>query len=368
MTAAGVAIATEQSPLRESAPWFFWLLLFALCVADQMLVWQYPDADPASGYSRDNDLTVDGYWYLAEARGWHEGEDAVVGAGYRKPLVSIPMYGFYSIFGVGIASSRSLSACASLGTLILLVLLLRRRFGANMAVVGGILFVVEPAWHVYARSPVIYPWVGFWLLVVLAVASGRGALRWWLGGGLLALAALYLKALLWIAAPALAYEGWRRLRLGGGPWSRRRALLAASSGAILAAMIPFLPATAWERLAIYFGESASLLGNIFGFEENSRFFSAAAVSILLAWTGALGFLTHAFPTRGPRTPERMIHVTVWTSLAGLAFFSYTPLRYLSVLFPLLIYLAVSCINAAARLPARRPLSLGSWRRAGTAVF
>ena len=143
--------STRGSLGRRSTLWTV-ALVASFLTADVLLTWIYPSADPPSGYSLDNSLTVDGYWYSAEARSWALGGEASVSDSYRKPLWSLPVYAIYHCFGVTFESTRLLSSLASLATIALLTITLVRHFGYAAAIVGGGWLVASPSWHAYVRS------------------------------------------------------------------------------------------------------------------------------------------------------------------------------------------------------------------------
>ena len=113
--------------------------LVVILVGEACLTWFYPSAEPPLGYSRDNSLSIDGYWYLAEAKSWVQGQEPRVNDTYRQPLISVPAFVIYRALGVSIATSRVLNYLASVGTILLLAALLRRRYGERMALLGALL-------------------------------------------------------------------------------------------------------------------------------------------------------------------------------------------------------------------------------------
>lgn len=339
---------------------FYAALLLAIVGIDLGVTWAFPDADPPQGYSRDHSLNIDGYWYLAEARAWALGHEPGVGDNYRLPLVSWPAYLIYSIGGVGIATSRVLSSVASVLTILLLATFLRRRFGREWALFGALFLALHPGWHAYVRSPVIYPWVSFWVLAAVVVGSGRGWWRWGAGVISMLVSAWLLKPIILAAAPALGYEGWRRMRHTSWGRGRGAIVVPAIAVAVVATVAnPWMQPALWGKVAEYFSAGGlSAWDRAMSFEARSRVFSALPIALPLAWASFLMFLTHAAPTRGPsRSAERLMHLTVWGGLGFFAVFGYAPLRYLLIFFPFIIALAVSVLSTAAQLDRARVLPL-----------
>lgn len=329
----------------------------ALCI-HSVLVWSSPSADPVLGYSRDLSLSIDGPWYLAEARSWVDGSTLQVDPHYRKPFVTWPAALIYKFAGVGLASSRALSYCASLATLLLLTFVLLRRFGPVAAAVGVFVLATHPAWLAFVRSPVIYPAVAFWMLAALAVGSGRSWKAW--GGGVLlvGVGALFLKAIVLLVLPALLCEGWiraGRTRYAHLRWPAAGVLLAVA----LVVAGPWARPDFWRQIYNYLGGADWSLWQAMRFEERSRFLSAFPLLVPIAFVGALLFparlgLGGVFPGKlGRRAPERLLHLAVWIPLPLFVVSAYTPLRYLIFAAPILVYLSVGTLVSMSRLGQSR---------------
>ena len=337
------------------------LCLFLVVSVEIALTWIHPSADAPLHYSRDMSLSVDGYWYLAEAKAWAQGEEARVNRGYRKPLISVPAYLAYRLAGVSIASSRVLNSAASIATLLLLATLIRRRYGEGSALIGAFLFAIDPAWHAYVRSPVIYPCVSFWILASIALAAGAGARRWWAGLAFMAVGVVFLKSIVLLAAPAILMEGFLRIRRQT-EWRGPRLGLIAVALAV-AGVVSFWAAQAlvsrwWHRVAFYMsGGDASWWSQPWSFEERCLFFSAFPLIFLLSALAGVGFIVFAFSERDRgRNLQRMFHLVLWVGLGTFAFARYSPLRYLLGLFPILVYLSVAGLNAIRHIAWRRRLA------------
>ncbi|MGE3163402.1 MAG: tetratricopeptide repeat protein [Planctomycetota bacterium] len=327
------------------------LLLTAVLGLHSALVWVDPAADPPLGYSRDLSLSIDGYWYLARARAWAEGGEGYVDPHYRKPWVTLPGALIFEGFGVSLASARGLSFIASLGTLLLLSALLRRRFGVGAALIGTTLLAFDPVWLVFVRSPVIYPWVSFWMLAAIALGSASGWGRWIAGVVLAGVVAVGLKALVLLVVPALGVEGWRHLR-GTRLAHHRRWVAAFGVGALLAVggLGPQLAPAFWGQITNYLGWSdGSVFEYLFTFESRSRLFSAVPMLSLVALGSVLFALGVGPARRGRRAPERALHVTLWTTLPLFAVAAYCPLRYLLYGLPIIVFLFMGTLMSLAHL-------------------
>ncbi|MEE8141781.1 MAG: hypothetical protein V3T77_01645 [Planctomycetota bacterium] len=348
----------------------FLLILGGILLLHLGLAWIHPNADPPYSYVRDHSLNVDGFWYLAEAKAWILGREPQVHESFRQPLVSYPTYLFYRLGGVNFVASRALNSLASMLTIALLAVLLYRRFGERLALVGALILALHPAWLVYVRSAVIYPWVAFWLLLIVSLSASRNWMVWSVGAVLMVLCAATLKSLLLVAAPAYAYVGWKRFR--GSPWAQHRYFRwtpVALPLLLLAAFGPWSLPLFWKRVWGYMkGSQGGPWEHLLGFEERSGLFSTAPVLLTLSWMAGIFFITQIFPTRhGNRLIERSIHLTVWPALALLAVSGYTPLRYMLAFVPLWIYLAVVCVSDTIFFEKRSLLPLRPVRGFATIV-
>lgn len=334
---------------RRRARILFIAAFLGLVAIDLGITWIAPSADTPQGYSLDHSLTIDGHWYLAEARATaSDNAEATVSRAYRKPGISAPAAWIYQLAGISLASSRALSSLASIAVLALLAGLLRRRWGPVAAIAGVAWLAIDPAWHVFVRSPVVYPWVAFWMLAIIAIAAGREPWRWWVAVFLTAVAAIYLKAIVILLVPALAWDGWIRLQR----WNRvdRRIRWGIPIAAVGLAMIGAL--TFWKdlRLGRFLGYLKDGDGNLWetllGFEQRSQFFGAQPWIVLFATLSLISFMRFAVPARGGRRQlDRLIHGTVWCGLVPFVVAGYSPLRYLSVMSPMLVYLSASGVAA-----------------------
>ena len=359
------------SPFGGMSPYLFGVLIFAIVCIDFAVTWEFPGADPPLGYSQDRSLSVDGHWYMAEARSWVDGSDPAVGKGYRRPLISYPAYLFYRIGGVNSVTSRALSSTASLLCLLVLALLLNRRYGPHYAVLGTLILALQPGWHAFVRSPVIYPWVALWLLVILACNNSRHWRGLAFGGGLLALGLYGLKPILILAAPALLVEGllqgrrWMVTRTAAGNEISKRTIAVGLSLLVAMVTIPVLAFVDLDgelgKLRQYLGEG-SIWSRMGALEERSRFFSVLPVMLPLSWLGLLIFVSHAAPVRrAPRSLDRAMHITLWSGLLFFSVLSYSPLRYMIILLPVAVYLGTGAIHSLANADRLRPLPMGGFR-------
>ncbi|MEE8142542.1 MAG: glycosyltransferase family 39 protein, partial [Planctomycetota bacterium] len=318
-------------PMRRSV---FYQSLMLIVALHSLLVWIHPLADSPRGYAADPQQVLLGYWELEEARSWVEGRPVGVSEEYRWPLLSIPAFIIYKLCGVGIASSRVLSFLASVASILLVAALLRRRLGRGMGLFGAFLLAFQPAWIAWVRSPLCYSWMALWLLGILALSAGRGW-RQFLGWGLLILAALTLHPIFWLLAPVLILEEWWQVS-HNAPHLKGVFIIALGLG------ISFLVWGAgswglpeyWERVK---EELIIPSARWLDYEARSRFFSAVPLLLPMAWIGMLLFLSHVFPTKGgSRALERVLHATIWGSVALFSFFESGP-RLLPMLLPLLAY-------------------------------
>ncbi|MFQ5653632.1 MAG: hypothetical protein ACE5GW_02740, partial [Planctomycetota bacterium] len=340
------------------------LLLLSMVALELLLTWAHPWADPPRGFGAEESLDRGGYRYLAEARGWAQGTENDAQDGYRKPLVSIPAWLFYRLFGVNAASSRALAAIGSLGSLLLLAALLRRRHGDRIALLGAALLLLDAPWRAFVRSPAIDPWASLWLLGVLALGSGRVPWRRIASVVGLIAGATLLKPILWLGLPALLAEEGIRLararkqsaREGARPIPPRELL--AGLGTILL-LLPWL----WRLLKAAVGVLPEAGDPSPGSAGNGvDLLSAAPVLLPLAWVGLLLFITHVFATPGPSRPlERMAHITVWGGLVVFLASGGTPLHGLVSMTPLVVYLAAATVDRACHLDRSRPLPLRGLR-------
>ncbi|MEM7232963.1 MAG: glycosyltransferase family 39 protein, partial [Planctomycetota bacterium] len=259
----------------------FRALLVLILLTDLAVTWIHPWADAPLHYSRDNSLTIDGYWYFAEARSWIEGQpDAQVHDSYSRPLISWPAYALFSIAGVNHASVRMLSSLGSLLTIGLLAWLVRKRYGDRWALCAAAFLALHPAWHGFVRSAVVYPWIAFWLLAVFAIAAGRSWWRWSAAVALTGGLVLTLKSIVLIALLALAIDGVRRLTrkhsLSRNGWIGLSVF--GTVGALAAG--PWTFPMFWTRIGRYLrglsdGDQFDPWANFLDFESRSRLFSSA---------------------------------------------------------------------------------------------
>ncbi len=363
-----VESAFRAEPARRR-DWAWWLGLFAAVAVDLALTWVHPHADPPRGFANDLCQITDGYWYLAEARAAIDGTEPSVGDGYRRPLITWPALAAYRVFGVSYPSSRALTSFASVATILLLAELLRRRFGPALGLLGAFLLACDPGWHAYVRSPVIYPWAAFWLLLALGLAHGRSWWCWAAGAGVLAIGALGLKSIVWVGAPAICLEGWVRLRRTA--WGKdSRALWPVAAAALIAllAAVLCLEPDFRRRIVLYATSSG---GTPFlrwtGLEARSGLFSIEPVLVLLAWLGLWArspLLRRGTPPLEPL--ERGLALTLWGLVALFACFEYTPFRYLLVVEPALVWGAVSAVGWLAQRCEPSRGAAGAFRAAGVA--
>lgn len=334
-----------------------WYPLLALIVfLDLAITWVHPNADPPRGYSTDHALVTDGFWYLAQARGWTLDQEPGVSENYQRPLVTLPAAFFYWLGGVNLASSRCLSSLASVSTILLLAYLLRRRRGEWVALVAALALALNPAWHAHVRSTIVYPWVAFWLLATFGIAAGRSWWRWALGAAFLALGALFLKSILWLGAPALAIEAVRRYGKRPGAWGPLRwSLILAAVGLLIGFGGPWIEVGFWNRMAEYSGWSnQSPWSHLLDFQSRSLLFSSLPMVLPFYWLGLFFFFTRIVPVRGrERAFESMAHLTILSGLTLFALCGYTPLRYMLMYLPLMVYCAAMVLAVAEAYPRVR---------------
>lgn len=357
---ASATTATTQEHLPRP---LFGALLALVIAVHSALVWVRPTADPPVGYSRDLSLSVDGHWYSATARAWVEGRVAQVDRHYQKSWVTVPSAAIFGVFGIGLASERALSYLASVATLLLLSVLLARRFGAGAALVGACLLAFDSTWLVFVRSPIIYPWVSFWMLAALALAGSRGGRGWMVGLSLTMCVAVGLKSIALMVVPAICWEGWRwmgRTRFAGLRWPT----FGMCALAALAAFGPWSVPAFWRQMANYVGGvDGGPFERLLTFESRSLLFSAIPI-LPIAALGSVLFVLGIGPSRkGPRAQERVLHTVLWTTLPCFAISAYTPLRYLLFSLPVVIYLFVGTLSSLSWAACR-----GNWRRSRLARF
>lgn len=320
-------------------------LIVLILAVDLAITWVDPAADPPTGYSLDHSLSIDGYWYLAEAKARALGEEASVSRSYRKPGITEPASWFYRWAGVSLPSSRILSSVASIAVIALLAACVRRRHGAWAALGAAAWLAVDPAWHTFVRSPVVYPWVALWVLVILTLAGGRPAWRWWSAVALTAAVFFFIKSIVIVVVPTLLLDGWARLRRtswgrSGKVWALPVALFFLGGG---------LASVFWKDLRL--GRFVGYLteGDHSGltawahFEERSQWLGAQPFAVLLAALGVFLFARRWVPCGGERRFDRLVHGAIWLGVVPFVIAGYSPLRYLTVLTPLLVYAAVGAI-------------------------
>lgn len=320
-------------------------LIVLILAVDLAITWVDPAADPPTGYSLDHSLSIDGYWYLAEAKARVLGEEAAVSRSYRKPGVTEPASWFYRWAGVSLPSSRILSSVASIAVIALLAACVRSRYGAWAALGAAAWLALDPAWHVFVRSPVVYPWVALWVLAILVVAAGRPAWRWWSAVALTVAVFFLIKSIVIVVLPVLLLDGWARLRRthwghSGKVWVLPVALFFTGVG---------LAGAFWKDLRLgrfvgYLTEGDhSGVAALVDFEERSQWVGAQPFAVLLAALGLFLFARRGVPCGGTQRFDRLVHGAIWLGVLPFVIAGYSPLRYLTVLTPLLIYAAVGAV-------------------------
>ncbi|MEM7260634.1 MAG: tetratricopeptide repeat protein [Planctomycetota bacterium] len=353
----------------------FLLALGAILILELVLLSGHPTADPPVGFSRDHSFNIDGYWYLADARSAVDGSSSDVVHSYHRPWITAPAQWFYEIAGVQHFSSRLLNLFAALATVALLGFWMRRTHGPLVGILGALLLALDPAWLACARSSVVYPWVAFWLLAVVAIGFGGGWKRWATGVGLMVLCAWTVKSLVVLAAPAFLLDAALRARREGWFRSRQSVLLGVTGVAVVgAALGPWTLPTFWRRVVDYmFGAGFEPWKQWLEYEARSGLFSSSPTLVALAFGGLFIFsrtvatTSDGLQARPLRDSARAVHLTTWGVLFLFAVSRYTPLRYHIPLYPFLVFAAGAPLAVWTGGWKVRPLALRGWRHTLSSV-
>ncbi len=329
------------------------LLLPLLLFVGTALRVVHPSADPPATISWSQGESTDPFWYLEAAL-----ERLATGTwqprqNYNKYIFSWLAYLIFALFGVGIPQANAISLLPGVGMVLLLYLSLRQIFPQPWALLGGALAAFNAILAAYSTIPVIYPtltaaMVLAWYLWV--VGKGEG---WMVGITFVWLVAvvLYLKEIALLLLPVFllgillraegrAREVWLRRGIGGG-------LLVLLFLGGYARYNPEFWHHVTFRFFQYRQESLGLQGflhELFTFGR-IEFFDRMPILAFGAYL-ALWFLLvgRAWREGGKGEREVLPALWLWSGVAGFVLLHYRPLRYMLVLIPPMILLAV----AAAR--------------------
>ncbi len=366
----------EHRPRRPDA---WTALLLAVPVVVVLVLLAFAAADPALGVTVSNGPFTDESWDVMNARNF-----VLLGRwatdDWTLQLVNLPFSlsaaAVFSVLGVGIVQARLVSIAATGVTVAALGLGLRRPLGAGPAAIAALAFGGATLVLYYGRLAFLEPSVAMWLtLGALAAlrAGGERAGRWGvLAGVLLALAVgtkpSALAAVGGLVA-AVAVVGARQAAVRR--WVAGVALaIAALGGAWL--VLFWLPnrTEISNVLRIWASEPIiapirTVLSRVASFPARNDGFIAQSAPILAA--GTAGWLAGALRWRRLSTEVRLLlaAATGW-AVAGLGLLAvapYRPNRYEEPLLPAFAILAgigVSAVAGSRALyPRRRALLAGT---------
>jgi hypothetical protein len=279
-----------------------------------------------------------------------------------SPLHDLLAFALFRALGVGYAQLRLGSVALACAALLLFWRLLRRDFGASIALAGALLWALDYYWFQFSRLALLEPGMVCWL--VGAAYCWRKALdrgpRWAVLAGLAASGAWIWKslALVWLPAPfiALALMGQYD---GHGPAPSRIRLAASYAGGLALGLLAY--ALAWylphaaelgaysrfyaaDRVPASFGAAVGALGA----NLRSRYIWAQSPVILVAALPGLAFATRAAVRRA--LPPVAALCLAWTLCgSALLIMPYSPPRYYTLLLPPLIGMLAYGVSLADNL-------------------
>ncbi len=325
------------------------LALVLILLAGHSAFWIQPSADPPLGRGIESRLLADGLAPLDAAR-YLSGEPGAPPAGLGAPFVTLPAAAVFSAVGVRIGATKVLAGLSTLIFAMLGAVLLWRRYGDAIGILGAILFIFHGASFAWGRSPTVIPLVQLSALAIVLVAARRERTAPWLALCLTSIASVLVHPTIWFVAPALILEGLGRLTPVRRGFARMPfpAMVMASGVAIGCA------------LSIPLGLRTSLVTTFLGGEGSHGPALLAVVPAVLpfAWYGFLIFLTHARGSRGgPRSVERLLHGIVWIPLAIRLSVGSVDAAACAELLPFIIWLALAAIGSERTRELRRRLPL-----------
>ncbi len=343
---------------------FYWSMVLLCAGLHYQLMTQNPGSDPPPGWGRDPGLCAHAFERLSPARACAAGEGVGAALG-NAPLVNLPAAFLYWVAGPRSAPARAFAALGSVATLLLLAILLRRRFADAPSLLGLILFSIDPAGLVVGRDGIVEPWIAFWSLVAVAAAASGNGRHWWHGGVLTGIAAWGVDPAVLLVVPAILLEGWLRVRRTRDPRARRAgAAWFCLFGTALVLFELFHP----EARQMFGGAAASPWWNALRLEARSGLFSAAPLLLPLAAAGTLrfaGWVSHS--CGGSRSTERLMHAALWGGVVTLAIADGSALRHLAPLLGPMVYAAVSLANGVAIAVRSSAVPIRPRRALGVAV-
>ncbi len=334
------------------------LLLLGVLAGESLLLWSHAGHDPSLNYNRDLSLSIDGYWYLAEARAWVLDEPLEVDPHYRSQLLSAVAGVVHWLFGVCAESSRFPNWFAAMLALSVIYFMVRGAYNSNAGIAAACLLAIQPMWLEYARSPILYPLAAVFVCLILYWAVQPGLAKLSVAIALTIGCGFLLKAILWILLPALLLELYGRLAHSGWAdsqvWKFRWIGAAALGAGGLLAFGPWAQPDFWRQIQNYLGgDDFALLTQLWNFEVRSNWFSATGLLSIAGLAGAwllaargLEYDEEPTQSNGGGRQKAIARVSLFVLMLGLPLFAvadYSPLRYLVIFLPCLVLLALTTV-------------------------
>jgi len=204
--------ATPQRPSLARAVAVALLLLVAVLLLARFV---HLDADFPAGITWSGVLYTDEGWYSNAAT-----RHVLTGEWYLEgdfnPAVNMPMgqllhRASFEVFGLSLSAARFTPALAFSAAIVLVALLVRRRFGAPAALLTAALLASSYIGFAYSRLAIMEPvGMGFVALALYLADRAQGArAAWWSAlAGLAASAAILTKSTMIFAVPLVAWLAW----------------------------------------------------------------------------------------------------------------------------------------------------------------
>lgn len=211
--------ATPQRPSLARALAVALLLLVAVLLLARFV---HLDADFPAGITWSGVLYTDEGWYSNAAT-----RHVLTGEWYLKgdfnPAVNMPMgqllhRASFEVFGLSLSAARFTPALAFSAAIVLVALLVRRRFGAPAALLTAALLASSYIGFAYSRLAIMEPvGMGFVALALYLADRAQGArAAWWSAlAGLAVSAAILTKSTMIFAVPLVAWLVWAASGRGG---------------------------------------------------------------------------------------------------------------------------------------------------------
>lgn len=206
---------TSAMPQRPSITRALAIGLLLLTAALLLLRFVHLDADFPAGITWSGVLYTDEGWYSNAAT-----RHVLTGEWYLEgdfnPAVNMPMgqllhRASFELFGLSLSAARFTPALAFSAAIVLIALLVRRRFGAPAALLTALLLASSFIGFAYSRLAIMEPvGMGFVAAALYLADRAQGArAAWWSAlAGLAVSAAILTKSTMIFAVPLVAWLAW----------------------------------------------------------------------------------------------------------------------------------------------------------------